>query len=529
VIDARDAPRAQSGPRFPPAPDLEPGGSAQITRLRRGLLESLMTTYKYYAAGRMRRFRATPLRAAARASARDGARAGANERAQPTALEARQVARALEDRRQWLDPMLLDVQDMEVLAHNDRCSGTVTLPTQTVVVDGASASELRWLRDRHGFETIREGRQGKVLLRAPVGGTAGVAAAFEAGERLFRRGHVAAAHPNFIRALPMMQRPSASAGNAWNLHNDGQEGLYGADVHARAAWTITRGSPEVRVAVLDEGVDTRHPSLRPAVVAELDVVAGNPHALPDGNDAHGTACAGIIVSRDQRVGGLAPLSSLVAVRIARGDGGGHWILDDFDTADAIDWCWAEARAGVLSNSWGGGPPTDVITRAVERARTRGRGGLGCVVVAAVGNDGGPVNFPAVLPVVLGVGASNSWDEMKTRTSRDGESWWGSNRGPGLDLLAPGVRVPTTDLHGPRGYAEGDFIPGFNGTSAATPHVAAAAALILAVAPALTATQIRDIIIGSADPLRTASGRRSKRAGARRLNAYAALRAAMRAT
>jgi subtilisin family serine protease len=152
-----------------------------------------------------------------------------------------------------------------------------------------------------------------------------------------------------------------------------------------------------------------------------------------------------------------------------------------------------------------------------------------VVVAAVGNDGGPVNFPAVLPVVLGVGASNSWDEMKTRTSRDGESWWGSNRGPGLDLLAPGVRVPTTDLHGPRGYAEGDFIPGFNGTSAATPHVAAAAALILAVAPALTATQIRDIIIGSADPLRTASGRRSKRAGARRLNAYAALRAAMRAT
>jgi subtilisin family serine protease len=133
------------------------------------------------------------------------------------------------------------------------------------------------------------------------------------------------------------------------------------------------------------------------------------------------------------------------------------------------------------------------------------------------------------PIILGVGASNPWDEIKTRTSRDGESWWGSNHGPGLDVLAPGVRISTTDLHGPRGYGRGDFVHDFNGTSASAPHVAATAALILAVAPRLTAAKIRDIIIGTADPLRTASGRRSQRAGARRLNAYAALRAAMRAT
>ncbi|HEU5323683.1 MAG TPA: S8 family serine peptidase, partial [Methylomirabilota bacterium] len=368
------------------------------------------------------------------------------------------------------------------------------------------------LRDRHGFETIREGRQGKVLVRAPQGGVAGVAAAFELGEELVRRGNVAAAHPNFIRALPHVPRPDARATEAWNLHNDGRVGLYGADVHARAAWTITRGSAEVRVAVLDEGVDTRHPSLAPAVVAELDVVAGNPHARPDGNDAHGTACAGVILSRDRDVEGLAPLSSLIAVRIARGDGGGHWILDDFDTADAIDWSWEEARAAVLSNSWGGGPPADVITRALERARSRGRGGLGCVIAAAVGNEQGPVSFPARLPFVVGVGASNPWDEMKTRSSHDGESWWGSNYGPGLDLLAPGVRITTTDLHGPRGYGPADFVDDFNGTSAAAPHVAAAAAMVVAVAPQLTAQRIRDIIIGSADPLRTASGRRSRRAG-----------------
>jgi subtilisin family serine protease len=485
-----------------------------------------MATFKYYSAGRVRRFHAAPLRAVAPPAALV---AGSREPASAYPADSGQVANAIRSRSEWLGILLEGMTEADLLAQSDQCSGALTLPTHSVIVDGARASELRWLRDRHGFEVVREGRQGKVLLRAPQGGNAGVAAAFKAGERLFRRGNVAAAHPNFIRALPLIPRPGATANLGWNLHNDGHDGVYGADVHARAAWTITRGSADVRVAVLDEGVDTAHPSLQPAVVAELDVVGGNSHARPDGDDAHGTACAGVILSRDASVSGLAPLSSLVAVRIARGDGAGHWILDDFDTADAIDWCWAEARAAVLSNSWGGGPPTDVITHALERARARGRGGLGCVLVAAVGNDQGPVNFPARLPSVLGVGASNPWDEIKTRTSRDGESWWGSNFGPGLDVLAPGVRVPTTDLHGARGYGRGDFVTDFNGTSASAPHVAAAAALIVAVAPALTAAKIRDIIMATADPLRTASGRRSQRAGARRLNAYAALRAAMRAT
>jgi len=485
-----------------------------------------MTTFKYFAAGRLRLLRVAPLGALLRAAARGGRAPDAGEALAGLALDL--VGKALAGQTEWFGSLLYALSEADMLVESDLFSGAVTLPTETVVVDGATGSELRWMRDRHGFDIVREGRQGKVLLRAPQGGAAGVAAAFDLGEKLTRRGHVGSAHPNFVRALPHISRPQAAADHRWNLQNDGVEGLYGADVHALAAWTITRGRRDIRVAVVDEGVDTQHPSLAPAVVAELDVVGGKPNALPDGDDAHGTACAGIIVSRDAEVTGLAPESSLVAARIARGDGAGHWILDDFDTADAIDWCWEEARADVLSNSWGGGPPTDVITRAFERARTRGRGGKGCVIVAAAGNDQGPVNFPARLPAVIGVGASNPWDEMKTRTSKDGESWWGSNHGPGLDLLAPAVRIGTTDIHGPRGYGSDDFVPDFNGTSAATPHVAAAAALILAVAPALTAQKIRDIIIDTADPLRTASGRRSQRAGARRLNTYAALRAAMRA-
>ena len=107
----------------------------------------------------------------------------------------------------------------------------------------------------------------------------------------------------------------------------------------------------------------------------------------------------------------------MAVRIAKSDGGHGWLFDDFNTADAIDWSWREAEADVLSNSWGGGPPVDVITAAFRRARKRGRGGKGSVVVVAAGNNQGPVSYPGRLPEILTVGASNQWDERKTMRSR----------------------------------------------------------------------------------------------------------------
>jgi subtilisin family serine protease len=297
-------------------------------------------------------------------------------------------------------------------------------------------------------------------------------------------------------------------------------------VAARAAWTITRGRPDVRVAVLDEGVDTAHPALKAAVVAEKDFVAGNGHARPDGNDAHGTACAGIIVSRSTVYPGIAPECSLVAARIAKGDGKKNWVFDDFSTADAIDWAWDEGNADVLSNSWGGGPPVDVITRAIDRARTRGRKGKGAVVLFAAGNHNGPVGFPGTLEQVITVGASNQWDERKSPTSKDGEKWWGSNYGKPLDLLAPGVRIATTDIHGAAGYTGDDFTLTFNGTSAATPHVAAAAALILGLMPGLNEKQVSAIINESTDRL-TQTGAWDKFVGFGRLNIFAALRLARR--
>jgi thermitase len=394
-------------------------------------------------------------------------------------------------------------------------------PGRALSVSGAPAGELRWLRSRFGLDVVAEGRHGKVLLAAPADTSDPVRLAARAAVEVYERGRVESAQPNFLRTTAAPAPASTDAVEQWGLHNSGRPGIAGADVAARAAWTITEGSPTVRLAVLDDGVDATHPALKPAVSAERDFVDGAATAAPGGTNAHGTRCAGIAVSRDPDVRGLAPAISLVACPIMKSVPGG-WRFDDFTTADAIDWCWEDAAADVPSNSWAYSP-SDLIVGALQRARTQGRGGRGAVVVIAAGNDEGQVRFPANLPDILTVGATNEWDERKTTTSRDGETTWGSNVGKGLDLMAPGVHIRTTDRPAP-----GRLAPAtgrFNGTSSATPFVAAAAALVLSLAPDLTEAEVRSTLTGTADPLGPA--RWDRFVGFGRLNTFRALRAALR--
>jgi subtilisin family serine protease len=425
-----------------------------------------------------------------------------------------------------LGPLFHDTRETYMQMVSPRIDQPIILVTDTIVVEHARKSEIVWLRDKFGMAVLREGLQGKVLLKAPDGGEKGARLVFDAAKAVYERGQVAAAHPDFVRLLTKV-KPTASPNQPlWNHDNAGEPGIASADVAARAAWTLTRGRADVRVAVLDEGVDTAHPALKDAVVDQKDFVDGNTHAGPDGNDAHGTACAGIIASRDANYPGLAPECSLVAVRIAKGDGTGNWIFDDFSTADAIDWAWQDGKADVLSNSWGGGPAVDVVSRAIDRARTKGRDGKGAVIVFAAGNDNAAINFPATLADVISVGASNQWDERKSPLSRDGENWWGSNFGRPLNLVAPGVGIATTDIQGSAGYGSSDFTLTFNGTSAAAPHVAAAAALIISLMPRLNEEKIRAIINQSTDAW-TRAGSWDRFVGFGRLNLFSALRLARR--
>ena len=398
------------------------------------------------------------------------------------------------------------------------------IPTETISLGGARSSEVTWLRREYGLRVVEEGSHGKVLLGVPADADDPVRVAVRAAAACYERGNVASAQPNFLRLMQRPEPASADATTQWALDNHGSPGVVGADVAAQAAWTISEGVAEVRVAVLDEGVDTSHPFLKKVVVAERDFVEDHPTAMPDGDDAHGTACAGIAVSRDAAVRGLAPGVSLVACRIGKRQAGA-WLADDFQVSDAIDWCWDDAAADVLSNSWGGGPPSDLVTGAFERARTQGRGGRGAVVIVAAGNTQSSVLYPGNLPEILTVGASNQWDERKTRTSRDGEDWWGSNVGKGLDLMAPGVQILTTDISGAAGYSNGPTTGRFNGTSAATPLVAAAAALVLSVAPALGEGDVRSTLIQTTDSMGPTGW--NQEVGFGRLDVFRSLRTARR--
>lgn len=355
---------------------------------------------------------------------------------------------------------------------------TMTIATETVIAEGLRTADFSAAK-AFGAQVLEEALDGKVLFR-----TDSVERAFALVEMLHKR-EVGSVSPNFLRRH-LRTRPSTTVKN-WSL----------AKIGVSAAWQITKGSADIKVAVLDEGVDTAHPSLKKAVFAERDFIGGRGNsAMPDGDDAHGTACAGIVLSRSKTYPGIAPGCMLIAARIAMGDGNDGWIIDDFSTADAIDWSWRQGAA-VLSNSWGGGAPSDAISRAFARARTQGRGGLGAVVAIAAGNDQLSIDFPGDLPGYVTVGASNPDDQRKTRTSSDGENWWGSNFGPTLHLMAPGVFIWTTDIRGAAGYEPGSYTKTFNGTSSSTPAVAGAAALMLSANPALSATSVRNLLAQTA--------------------------------
>lgn len=275
---------------------------------------------------------------------------------------------------------------------------------------------------------------------------------------------------------------------------------------AREAWLLQTGDPQIKIAILDEGVETDHEDLADVIVGSYDGTQDDNFQEPNAWDAHGTACAGLaaaIHGNDLGVKGIGGGCSLQAVRIAYSRRPrGNWVTENSWIRRSIDWSWQNG-ADILSNSWGGGLPSSLVINAFERARTQGRNGKGCVVIIAAGNDSGPVSFPGTLDNMLTVSASNEYDEPKTTTSRDGETWWGSNFGAEVDVAAPGVHNYTTDISGGDGYnrdPDGNYYDSFNGTSSATPIVAGAAGLILSANPDLSEAEVRQIICDNADKI-----------------------------
>ncbi len=398
------------------------------------------------------------------------------------------------------------------------------------------------LLKKHRLEVLQEDypEPGASVVRTAGGKDPAVAIANE----LHEAAGVEYAVPNFVRLEPRLSAPaeeldeleelvapdSSEAVGPTYTPNDpllvAQWGI--ARIRCPEAWDISRGSSAISVAVIDEGGNAHEDYV---LAPGFDARFNDSNPTPKPADGHGVACAGIVAAtanNGRGVAGVAPLSKIRHIRIAYGIGGGYWSTTDAVIAAGVRKA-VDLGADVLSNSWGTGAST-VVSTAFRYAQSHGRGGLGTPIAAATGNDdwrgvGYPARLSSSIPGFLAVGASNQWDQRKSKTSLDGENWWGSNYGPQVDVVAPGVKIPTTDIMGSGGYSSGNYVNNFNGTSSATPHVAGLMALILAVDPALRSWEVEDIIKLTARELGSAG--RDEHFGFGRIDARAALEAASR--
>jgi subtilisin family serine protease len=289
--------------------------------------------------------------------------------------------------------------------------------------------------------------------------------------------------------------------NQWGLRNTGQWGASGVgiDIKAEQAWTITTGSPNIRTAIFDHGFEMNHPDLAAVTFGTgYDATTNTSPAQVRGS--HGTACAGItgaVQNNNLGISGVAPGARLMSVSI-------NLLFSDppQSLANGFNWAWQNGAA-VISNSWGGYAPSTIIDDAITNTLNNGRGGLGTVVVFAAGNENNTnIRYPGgANPRILVIGALSPCGQRKNPASCDGEGW-GSCFGTQLDVMAPGVKIATTDRQGANGYDGTDYTQTFNGTSSACPNAAGVAALVLSANPGLTVQQVTDIIEQSAQKVRT---------------------------
>lgn len=282
-------------------------------------------------------------------------------------------------------------------------------------------------------------------------------------------------------------------------------------VHAESAWDITAGAG-VTVAVVDTGVAYEDyssggrgrwaeryyqaPDLaNTCFVAGYDFINDDAHANDD--NAHGTHVAGTIAqstNNDSGAAGLAYESCIMPVKVLGADGSGSTASVANGIYFAVD-----NGADVINMSLGSDAPSSAIEDAVAYAYANG-----VTVVAAAGNSGGAVGYPAAYDeYVIAVGATD-YNEDKAPYS---------SYGPSIDVVAPGGN--NSEDYDNNGYVDGvlqqTFNPStrnvsdfgyyfFQGTSMASPHVAGVAAMILANGNATTPDEVRTALEASADDL-----------------------------
>jgi len=367
----------------------------------------------------------------------------------------------------------------------------------------ATAGSLS-LPPRWTTESLGEGLHALIAPQAGVDEVLGWAAA--------TRG-VSFIEPDFIVAPSRLPNDPAFD-RLWGLSPTEQAAAsIAAGIGAPAAWDVTTGSRDVVVAVIDTGVDVRHPDLAANIwrnpgeipgdgvdndangfvddVHGWNFVRDTPN--PRDDNGHGTHVAGTIGAvGDNGIGGtgVAWQVSIMPLKFLDRRGSGA----TSDAVAAINYATRMRRdfgidVVATNNSWGGSGPSASLRVAIAAG-----GAAGILFVAAAGNDGEDNDRMPTYPAsdrddsVIAVAATDRIDRPATFSNTGATS---------VDLAAPGVRIRSTAPDGRSAT--------FSGTSMAVPHVTGTIALVAAANPAATAAQRRTAILATVRPVAALAG------------------------
>lgn len=294
----------------------------------------------------------------------------------------------------------------------------------------------------------------------------------------------------------------------WGLHNDGSHkptneryGKAGADMNVLKGWEIETGNSEVIVAILDSGVKFDHPDLKGRIWINtketkngrdddangyIDDIYGWNFAYENSNvrddGGHGTNICGTIGASTNNKIGYAGIDQNCKLMICKN-------LDEDNTGE-YSW-WSESiyyaaknGAQIINMSEGGYDYSKTLATAVKYATDRG-----CLIVASMMNkNNGDDYYPAALPNVMAIGATDTDDSRCKQFTWGGGSNWGNH----ISLVAPGNKIYGLD------YQDSDnYDVYWSGTSQATAYVSGIAALLLAQDRTRNNNTLREIITSTA--------------------------------
>lgn len=371
--------------------------------------------------------------------------------------------------------------------------------------EGAGAAQRQAAREALAATDAERLMPGTQLVR--VGGEEGVAAAAARARAL---PGVAYATPNRIVRPAEVIPDDPGFFAQWGLRNTGQKlgerpGLAGADTSATVAWETQMGAPGIVVAVVDSGIDLDHEDLVGGLWVNEGEIPGNGvddegngfvddrrgwdfwsrDNDPDDPAGHGTHVAGIVGARASNglgMAGIAPAVTLMAVRYS----GPKELGTEATLAAGLRYA-ADNGAQIVNLSVSGIGRSPAL-RDVVGAHPR------TLFVAAAGNDSARIPAPSYDPCTI---PKRNVICVASTDYRDGLSSFSNYGLSQADLGAPGTLIFST--------LPDDFYELKSGTSMATPMVAGAAAILLSERPELAPSELRAILLDSADPRRSLAG------------------------